>query len=133
MDEAYDFSGMTVETIDEEPEHAGGKRRKYDVNPFEKFMAVCIKSGKGQAVTLPTKAVKDAINLIRQAADDQGKAARITLHTRAGRVNAKEVDGLSPQTKVTIKFWAVPKRTNKPRANAAPVTAETLAADTPAQ
>lgn len=126
-DEIFDFSGMVDKVIDEEPEAAAGKKRKYEVNPFDKKMAEAVKVGKGKEVTFPAKMVPDASMLIRQAAKDMGLATKIRYYHKGNRIIEAALKDLHPQANVTIKYWPAPKRTRTPQNPAPEATPETPA------
>lgn len=119
-DDVFDFGNLAAEEVEEGPEASGGKRRKYETNPFEKWLMESYNSGNGKQVVLPPKAVKDALKLIRDAAEDNEIGARTRLYAKGQRVNQNEVDALAPQVKVTIKFWGTEKKQYTPRGGSAP-------------
>lgn len=123
MEDVFDFGNVAAEEVEESPEASGGKRRKYEDNPFEKWVKESWESGNGKQVVLPPKAVKDALRLIRIAAEDlsvEGNeiGTRVRLYNKGARLNQNEIDGLAPQAKVTVKFWATEKKQYAPRATA---------------
>lgn len=115
MEDVFDFGNLTAQEVEEAPGASGGKRRKYEVNPFTKWIKECIDRGKGKEVVLPPKAVKDALQLIRNAAEDLKYGVHIRLYNKGSRINQNEIDSLAPQAKVTVKFWPAPKRKYTPR------------------
>ncbi|HEY1213245.1 MAG TPA: hypothetical protein VGE93_06400 [Bryobacteraceae bacterium] len=121
MEDAFDFGNIAAEEVEESPEASGGKRRKYEVNPFEQWVKESYETGNGKQVVLPPKAVKDALKLIRDAAEDLGIGARTRLYNKGQRLNQNETDALAPQAKVTVKFWGTEKKNYNPRKTSATV------------
>lgn len=115
MDETFDFTTVAVQDVEEGPEYAGG-RRKYEVNPFLDWMKDSWEKEIGKEIVLAPKMVKDAMALIRQAAEDmtreygQDIGAKIRLYAKGALVQQTAVGDLNPNTKVTVKFWATEKR-----------------------
>lgn len=119
MDEGFDFTSLAAEDLDAGPETSGGKPRKYtSLAPFDGWYDQIAKTGKGKSVPMPAKHVKDAMAMTRLVAEERGKAVKFRLYAKGERINQADVVNLTPNTKVTLQFWAAEKRKNAPRQTA---------------
>jgi hypothetical protein len=119
----FSFDNLTAE-VAELPKRAGGKPKKTENNPFLAMVGDSYTTNTGRSVTVPNAKVKDAVYLIRHAANELGLGVRVVVSlTKEQRENA-------PKNKnVKILFQGQPKRKYSPRKSKAPAEGAPATAD----
>lgn len=116
---ALNFDSINVEVADlpEVPGRGGGGRPAKD-NPFTPMLSESFADGRGRGITVERKDVKEAVYLLRRAAQSIEIGVRIVLTDAKGNVVAPaDIENLSERQKVRVLFQGKEKRklTRKPK------------------
>jgi len=101
------------------PKAEGGRSRKVKDNPFTAWVRESYADGNGRSVTVPGENVKEAVYLVRSAANDLGLGIRVVVtDSKGNKLDAAKILELSEKgskAQVKVLFQGQDKRRYTPR------------------